>query len=160
VTQLDSSTERKKPLLLQLFDDAQLAKKIWETVSWGISAAGTVMAFVTEVGGVQQFLIEVFAFGFAAYIAAFPAVAVMAGVVWLFERARMQPTDKATIGFLVTLVLIFGALIRFSVFHEGVTRDLDVVGSTFASLVGLAILLTPVGLYLRRYKHHFVQPMK
>jgi hypothetical protein len=51
-------------------------------------------------------------------------------------------------------------VIRFSVFHEGVTRDLDVIGSSFASLVGLAILVTPAVLYLRRHKHHFVQPIK
>jgi hypothetical protein len=160
VTQLDSSTARKKPLLLQVFDDAQFAKKIWETVAWAISAAGTVMAFITEVGGVKQFLVEVFAFGFAGYIAVFPAGVVIAGVVWLLERAGLQPTDKATVGFLVALVLIFGAVIRFSVFHEGVTRDLDVIGSSFASLVGLAILVTPAVLYLRRHKHHFVQPIK
>ena len=37
-----------------------------------------------------------------------------------------------------------GALIRYKVFAEGITQDLDGIGTAFGVLVGVAILLTPI----------------
>lgn len=151
---------KQKGLLARVFEDAQLAKKVWETISWGISAGGTVAGFVNEVGGPWQFFIEVFAFGFACYIAVIPAGVVLAAVVWLLEQVRLEPTDKATVGLLVVLVLGIGLIVRFALFYPGITRSMDAFGSAFAGLVGIAILLTPAYFYLRRHRHHFVQPIK
>jgi hypothetical protein len=124
------------------------AKDIWEIGSWIVSAGTTIVTFVRGIGGPVQFLVEVGFYGFACYIAAFVFVPLLIMALTSLEKAtRRTTTDAFAIVAVGIAVLGGGALIRFGLFAEGLTEDLDAIGTAFGAFVGLIVLLLPIVLF-------------
>ena len=126
-------------------DAGEKIKTAWELGAFVISAGTSVGAFITDVGGPVQFLVEVGTIGFAAYIAAFvvvmPAFALLVGL----DNVTRRESNTATLVTVGAVAAVGGALlIRFAVFHPDVTEDLDGIGTTFSAAVGVCVLLAPL----------------
>lgn len=127
---------------------AETAKRVWEVATWIIEAGVIVVGFISDVGGLVQFLMEVGFFGFACYVAAFIFVPLTVAGLEALERGTNRQTTDIGGGILVGAALLGGgALVRFGVFAPGFTEDLDAIGSTFLALLGLAVLLVPIAVW-------------
>ena len=139
---MSENQSEAKPTLVQRVDTAH---KVVETISTAISIGSGVVGFIRSIGGFGQFLVEVGAIGIACYFAVF---IFYIPVNWLLEKlgkaTNRVTTESAEAWIAAGTVLIGGLILRFLVFAEGITRDLDAIGSGFLGLLGVLILLAPL----------------
>lgn len=129
----------------RLLHAGEQAKRAWEVGSFVITAGTTVLAFISDVGGPIQFLVEVSAIGFAAYVALFVVVVPMFYLLQGVEKVtKRESTDTATFVVIGLAAVVGAAVIRFGLFDQRAFEDLDAIGTAFSVLVGIAVLLVPV----------------
>jgi hypothetical protein len=131
----------------QLMRGARKLDELIGIASALVSAGTAVVSFIKGVGGLTQFLVEVAFYGFASYIAMFLVLPVVLAAVAGLEKATRRTSTKATTVVIVALGgLGGGALVRFGLFADDVTRDLDGIGTAFGVICGIVILLVPLAI--------------
>jgi hypothetical protein len=129
----------------RVIDLGEKARSVWELGAFVISAGSAILAFISDVGGWAQFFVEVAFLGFAAYIALFVVVIPVIGLLTGAERVtRRETTEQAWIVIGALAAVCGAAFVRFALFADGVSQDLDAIGTTFGVIVGVAILLSPL----------------
>ncbi|MCC3292592.1 hypothetical protein [Arthrobacter sp. zg-Y1110] len=123
----------------------------WEWGSWAISVAGTLFSAAQAVG-LPDFLIEVSLFGFACYVAAIPVSLIMFSISAAVEKVTgRQVGDTVSITVLILGVLAGALFLRSEVFVHMDPAEMDTFGRVVFSLLGAAILLTPLYFLWSRY---------
>lgn len=121
------------------------AKEIWEYATWVVDVGVAVVGFIKNTGGWVQFLVEVGTYGIACYIAIWLVLPLAVGAVSALEKGTHRTTTDAAAGLIAGVaVLGGGALIRYGLFAPGLTEDLDGIGTAFAALLGVGVLLIPL----------------
>lgn len=142
---MSTDQNEAKPTLVQQVDTAH---KAVETISTAISISSGVIGFIRSIGGFGQFLVEVGAFGIACYLAIFLFYLPVSWLLGKLEKAtRRETTDSAANWIAAGTVLIGGVIVRFAIFADGITQDLDAIGAGFLGLLGILVLLAPVGVW-------------
>lgn len=94
-------------------------------------------AFTSDTFTLLDLLVEIGALGVALYIAVVPLGFILA----LFMMALPSLSDRAIIGLAIGGELVLALVLRFGLFADGLTEDLDAVGTGFLALVGVAVAL-------------------
>jgi hypothetical protein len=128
------------------------AKDLWELGAWAIAAVSTVITFVKAHGGPVQVLIEIAFIGFGCYVALFIITFPLLSIVGALEKATGRATTDAA-GIVILLIGIVGGgvFVRFVLFDQSVTHDLDAIGKAFGATIGIAILVAPFIFLWYRY---------
>lgn len=123
----------------------KVAQGLWELGTFIISVGSAIGAFISKVGGVTQFLVEVGFFGIAAYVGLFfvvtPLLMLLAGAERVTSR---ETTDKAFVVFACCAAVVGAFVVRFLVFDDQVAEDLDAIGTAFGVILGIVILAMPL----------------
>ncbi|MFC6987120.1 hypothetical protein [Streptomyces cirratus] len=122
-----------------------------------IGIGSALNGFVKSSGGLVEFLMGVGNFGFACYVAAFAAIPIMMGWAKFLDCRRRDMSDSAFFAMMAAMILIIGWLINRALFGPGANDDLDTFGRTFTALIGVLVLILPIGM-LVYVKHTTPRP--
>lgn len=102
------------------------------------SVVGFLTNFTNEGFSLIQLLVEIGSFGFALYVALIPSA--LAVVALLHNFPELEQNHRALAGLALAIALLLGAAIRFGLFAEGLTTNLDAFGTFFTAFVGAAVV--------------------